>query len=462
MSTRRPKIDAPSRMRIARVTRYGSVVVAITLFGTTSALAQGQPKAPPTPRVHTAPQKPPATPEAAPGATPGAAPVIKPRNGVPILGPGGAPAGATSQPAASQPAASQPAASQPTMAGATSQPAASQPTSLPAWVPKLRATVKPAVAHIGDPIHVTLTTTYKKGISVTLPLKLDLGDFTELARNERVREGGPAGHIPTVEHIFDLDLGAYKLGDLDLPPIEINALGPGGNLVSLKTQALRIRIKSVMANEPTPKLKKIAKTVRVFEKTWWLLYLLLAIGLIGLTVVITLIIRRRLEARRRAERPAPPPPPPHDVALRRLAALDVDAFIAEERFKELYLELSEIVREYIGGRFGFDALEMTTTEINETLETRTVALALRQRLSTYFNDCDLVKFARFRPDEDSARGDVGEAERLVRDTTAAWGLPPREAAPKDTAPTSSAVEEPAVEEPSAATEPPKDSDGGTP
>ncbi len=395
---------------------------------------------------------------AATSGKPGEAPVTKPRDGVPILGPGqktpakgpaSRPAGsrptsppaasppAASPPAASPPAAGPPAASQPTSqpaasGAAASRPAGARPTSqptepnkkLPVWAPKLRATIKPAAAYVGDPITVTITTRYKKGVSVTLPLKLELGEFAELSRKESRQESGRQGHIPNVEHTFTLEVGAYKLGELELPPIEINALGPGGELVTLKTPALPIQIKTVMPNEPKPKLKEVEKPVRVYQRTYWLLYLLLVVGVIGITAIITLIVRRRIEQRRRAERPPPPPPPPHDVALRRLAGLDVEQYIADERFKDLYLELSEIVREYIGGRFGFDALEMTTTEINETLEKRHVSLALRQQLQTYFNDCDLVKFARFRPEDDDARSAAQEAGQLVRDTTAAWGLPP--------------------------------------
>lgn len=355
----------------------------------------------------------------------------KPRSGI-VIERGPTAAGPTSAPAAPRTPASQPATSRPT-SQPTSQPAT--PTSAPAvavdkpsWAPRLSATVKPASVALGDPVTVEIKLRFKKGVSVTLPVKLELGPFSELSRDERRAESGPKGHIPEVTQIFVLKLAAYRLGEQTLPPIEVNSLGPKGELYTLRTQAMPIAIKSVMPNEPDPKLKDVAPPVRVFQRTWWLLYLLIALAFAVVVALVTLVVYRRVLARRRAAQPPPPPTPPHIVARRRLAALDLEGLIAEEKYKTLYLELSEIIREYIGGRWGFDALEMTTWEIGEELQQHGVGSELRTRLQLYFNDCDLVKFARYRPEEDDARGAYGEAEQLVSQTQAGAPSPPAPAA----------------------------------
>ena len=287
---------------------------------------------------------------------------------------------------------------------------------MPDWAPKLSATVKPVTAALGDPIAVTIRVRHRKGVSVTLPLALELGEFVELGRSESSRDIGKEGHIADTERTFVVKVAAYDLGDKTLPPIEVTALGPGGTLLTLKTTGFPLRIKSVMGNEPKPKLKDVAPPVDVWQRTWWLLYTLIAVGAAGVIVVATLLVSRRLRARREAAKPPPPPTPAHVIALGRLSALDVEAHIAEERYKELYLLLSEIIRGYVGNRWGFDALEMTTTEINQALDKRRVAPELRGRFDAYFNDCDLVKFAKFRPDPDAARATAAEAEQIVRDT----------------------------------------------
>ncbi len=302
-------------------------------------------------------------------------------------------------------------------AGAPADATVADAKPLPAWAPKLSATVKPATVSVGDPVKVTINVRYGPRVAVNLPLKLELGKFSELSREEPaptpVKPGDKAGPR---QRTFVVKVAAYELGKLTLPSIEVTALGPGSEMVSLKTPSLPILVKSVMPNEPNPKLKELEPPVSVFMRTWWLLYTIFGVAGVGLIVALTLIISRRLRARREAAKPPPPPIPPHVTALERLAALDTEAHIAEETYKDLYLELSEIVREYVGGRWGFDALEMTTREINHALQSRFVDVALRQRLDAFFADSDLVKFARYKPNPEGARQARVEAERLVRDT----------------------------------------------
>ena len=351
---------------------------------------------------------------------------------------GGVPAEAPDDAAA----ASQPAAGDSGRA-ATSQPA-SQPAErpdarppLPEWAPKLSASVKPAMALLGDPVTMTITVRHRRGISVTLPLQLELGKFTELSREDRSRDLAAAkGQISDLEQVFVLRLAAYELGELTLPPIEVTALGPRGELIALRTEPIPIRIRGVLRNEPNAKPKGLEPPVSVFQRTWLLVYLTLALAAAGIVVAVTLLLSRRLRERRERLRPPPPPVPAHIVALERLAAIRVEELIAAQRYKELYLLLSEIVRQYVGGRWGFDALEMTTTEISDALAARSVSEEARARFDRYFESCDLVKFAKYRPEAQAAREGVQEAIQLVRSTSAADQARPDAPPPAATTPPS--------------------------
>lgn len=289
----------------------------------------------------------------------------------------------------------------------------------PAWAPKLTATVKPASALVGDPIEVRIKIRHEKGISVNLPLSLELGKFSELSRRDNTREIGKKGDkraVPLVERTFVLQVAAYELGQVSLPPVEVTALGPGGELITLRTPSFPIQIRSILSNEPNAKPRSLEPPVQVFQRTWWLLYLIIALAAVGLVVTVTLLVNRHLRARRERDKPPPPPRPAHLVALERLGTIDVESYIEKEAYKELYLMLSEIMRDYVGRRWGFDALEMTTTEIDESLRRAAVGAEVRQRLVTYFNECDLVKFAKCRPEAGGARAAVQGAEALVRQT----------------------------------------------
>jgi hypothetical protein len=293
---------------------------------------------------------------------------------------------------------------------------AARAPALPAWAPKLSAPVKPVVVALGDPVTVTIKVVAQAGVSATLPLRLELGQLAELSRKESTRA---LGHPPSSagrELTFVLQVAAYELGEVTLPPIEITALGPQGELLALKTAAVPLQIKSLMANEPKPQLKALAPAVAVFQRDWLLLYAIVGLGAAGLIVLATLAISRKLRARREAQRPPPPPVPAHVIALGRLAALDVEQHIAAERYKELYIALSEIIRGYVGGRFGFDALEMTTAEIRAALVGLRVAADTQSRVDALLDAWDLVKFAKYRPEAEAARAAKIEAEALVRAT----------------------------------------------
>jgi hypothetical protein len=287
---------------------------------------------------------------------------------------------------------------------------------LPGWAPRLTATVTPVQVHLGDPITMTIKVRHRQGVSVNLPLKLELGKFHELAREETSREIGAKGEIPDVERTFVLKVASYELGEHTLPAVEVTALGPNGELIALPTVALPIVIKSLMGNEPTPKLKALEPPIPVYQRTWWFLYLMIGLASDGIIVIATLLVSRHLRQKRARQKPPPPPVPPHVVALGRLAELEVDRLILEERYKELYLLLSEIMRDYVGRRWGFDALEMTTTEIRGELQRLRVSAEVQQQLELYFNNCDLVKFAKYCPTPEGARLTYHEAETLVRQT----------------------------------------------
>ncbi|MCB9557271.1 MAG: hypothetical protein H6707_14275 [Deltaproteobacteria bacterium] len=285
------------------------------------------------------------------------------------------------------------------------------------WLPKLTVKITPAVAKLGDPITVKIVLDQPAEVHTTLPLKLELDPFVELGRQSQIKRRETPGKLPRSEQVFEVSVAVYKLGEQTLPPIELTALNPGGDMATIKTTAVPIRIVSSMPNEPQPKLKETAPPVSVFEDRLWPIYLICGLALLGLTVICTLLIAKRIRQRREALKPPPPPIPPEITARAALAALPVEELLAAGEYKELYLNISEIMRAYIGARHGFDALEMTTEEIDGRLAAAMSDAALRARCTQLWTDCDLVKFARVRPQSDDVGQTIAEAHQIIDATT---------------------------------------------
>ena len=85
---------------------------------------------------------------------------------------------------------------------------------------------------------------------------------------------------------------------------------------------------------------------------------------------------------------------PHQKAMKEIEQIKADKMVTSENQKEYYTKLTETLRKYIEERYGFSAMEMTSSEIIQRLTAesdRTMLDELRQLFTT----ADLVKFAKY-------------------------------------------------------------------
>ena len=86
--------------------------------------------------------------------------------------------------------------------------------------------------------------------------------------------------------------------------------------------------------------------------------------------------------------------PPHQVAMDEIERIKSERKWAEEDSKEYYTLLTDALRNYIRDRYGFNAMEMTSSEIIEQLIAENNEEALDE-LREIFRTADLVKFAKY-------------------------------------------------------------------
>lgn len=86
--------------------------------------------------------------------------------------------------------------------------------------------------------------------------------------------------------------------------------------------------------------------------------------------------------------------PPHQVAMSEIERIKGERKWAEEDSKEYYTQLTDTLRTYIKERYGFNATEMTSSEIIERLLQEQDETALAE-LRQLFTTADLVKFAKW-------------------------------------------------------------------
>lgn len=109
--------------------------------------------------------------------------------------------------------------------------------------------------------------------------------------------------------------------------------------------------------------------------------------------------------------------PAHQIAYEAFEALKAKELPARGLIKEYYIELSDIIRHYIENRFDIQAPEMTTEEFLGYLRnTDNLTGTQKNLLKDFLNQCDLVKFAKYGPDQKEINDSFVYAKRFVDET----------------------------------------------
>lgn len=145
---------------------------------------------------------------------------------------------------------------------------------------------------------------------------------------------------------------------------------------------------------------KAQKTLpfRFGEISGYLLWSLLTLAAVALLVWFA-VWRLHKHGRRITDMFKPAPPlPPHVVAISALESLHNQKLWQNNRHKQYYSGLSDILRTYIAGRYGIGAMEMTTDEIVDAIKDIEMPKKNAMDLVAVLRGSDLVKFAKAMPD----------------------------------------------------------------
>ena len=116
--------------------------------------------------------------------------------------------------------------------------------------------------------------------------------------------------------------------------------------------------------------------------------------------------------------------PPYELAIQELDSLRSDKLCEQGREREFYTRLTDILRQYLQGRFGINAMEMTSTQIRHMLQTNEETRLSKRNMDQVLETADFVQFAKVRPlPEDNTRS-FNSAIQFVEDTKP---LPPAQA-----------------------------------
>ncbi|MFU8806205.1 MAG: hypothetical protein ACNA8W_20505, partial [Bradymonadaceae bacterium] len=178
----------------------------------------------------------------------------------------------------------------------------------------------------------------------------------------------------------------------------------------LKTEPVTVTVRSVLRDANDPTLNDARPPLAIITDDYrpaWYAGITAALLLMAL---IFFLVRRR-EA---VEEVVVPTRPAHLVALEKLHALEKSGLLDSGEFMIFYVRLSEAVREYLGRRYGFPGVELTTTEIVEHLRDVQWPTGLTlAEITRWLDYCDLVKFSGYMPPPERGRRSLKKAFEFV-------------------------------------------------
>src|SRR5262249_40391521 len=183
-----------------------------------------------------------------------------------------------------------------------------------------------------------------------------------------------------------------------------------GEPMLVETEPLEVNVTSELGDE-TPSLANLEPMLPpqpLPRSPWtgWLGGVVLAVT----AVVIWLVVKRR----RRGREVAPRRQTPEEIAHAALTALLAENLPSRGLFKEFYLRLTGIVRQYIEDTTGIRAPEQTTEEFLRDMRSREAFPPDRSvRLAEFLEAADMVKYAGQEPGQDQIDEAILRAREFI-------------------------------------------------
>jgi hypothetical protein len=105
--------------------------------------------------------------------------------------------------------------------------------------------------------------------------------------------------------------------------------------------------------------------------------------------------------------------PPWEIAYEKLAILQSSSLLTDGKNKEYYIELTEIIRSFLGRVYRIAVLDMTTEEFLAIFRGMTLPEQLFEQTSGLLKHADLVKFAKYVPERSRVELDFESAHTIV-------------------------------------------------
>jgi hypothetical protein len=297
--------------------------------------------------------------------------------------------------------------------------------------PEVAAAASPSIVRLGDKFTLFISAVYAQGDEVNLREPVELGGDLEVARKrvaaDKVRPDGKR------EREWQLEVYAWDVGDLRLPPIAVTftSQGKAGQVI---TNTVPLKVVGVLGDViDDPKLVRgNAAPVRLMTRDWFWLWIGGGVGAALAAVLAYLYVRSRRRRRVRTLIGTWVPTGParridmtSERALQQLLAIERSGVLDRDADRKTgYAEMVDVIRDYLGARYRVATLDLTSAELVRSLAKAAVPDAERVLVEGWLERCDIVKYGGLRATAEDAHAVLEAARQLVVTTTRVPGQAP--------------------------------------
>jgi hypothetical protein len=264
----------------------------------------------------------------------------------------------------------------------------------------------PNAAPLGQPLTVRASAVLPAPAALTLDLQRSATDSFSISAFRPLPSADP------LRPVFELTVLPLDLGRRSFPIYW--TLSRQGATPQTLASRLELQVSEPADSAQAKDVKDIKQPLRARPPLWPFFLLIAAAA----ALAIWLKRRGRKASGRPASADCPRDDrPPEIIALAELERLRGSGLWEENRRKEFYGELTEILRRYFERRFGFPATRETSSELQRHLRQLELDRLMLTVFKELFERADLVKFAKAPAADAWGEGDLAAARRLIEGTT---------------------------------------------
>ena len=246
---------------------------------------------------------------------------------------------------------------------------------------------------IGQQAHITLDVTLKSGMKLVLP---EFKPQQEITPGVEVVEQNVADTSSVGDDKLKITR-VYTLTSFDENIYYIPAMNVKVDGKDYKSKELALKVLTVEVDTLHPEKFFPPKDVQNNPFKWedWSTIFWMGLLLTALVILVYYLYTRYKENKpiiakvKFVKRLLP-----HQKAMNEIERIKANNLVSSDNQKEYYTQLTDTLRKYIEERFGFNAMEMTSSEIISSLKSHGDNEMISE-LNQLFETADLVKFAKY-------------------------------------------------------------------